>query len=155
MAGEGSYARAWKAATEMAAPRKRPSGALDDEIAGKAKRKTTRTKQQTTTRKVKKTEAAPCGTKRSPVEGTRPESQLDLVRTLIRKFSEQLTREDGAKGSLGDLLKLMQLEKELAPREEARELVVKWVAPWGKTTEEEEESSRTESECSTTSPTSP
>lgn len=58
-------------------------------------------------------------------------TQLKLVRKLIEKISQELTCKDNAKGTLGDLLKLMQLEKELAPVDGgAKEIVVKWVAPW-------------------------
>jgi hypothetical protein len=53
--------------------------------------------------------------------------QLALVRRLIRRFETKLATTD-MKASLGDLLRLMQIERELAPVE-PREIVVRWVDP--------------------------
>jgi hypothetical protein len=60
----------------------------------------------------------------------RVRDDLAMVRKLIDRLSESLTAEGNVKGTLGDLMKLMQLEKEMAPQKERRQITVKWVAPW-------------------------
>jgi hypothetical protein len=57
-------------------------------------------------------------------------NDLAMVRKLIDRLSESLTTEGSMKGTMGDLMKLLQLEKDLTPQRERRQITVKWVAPW-------------------------
>lgn len=53
--------------------------------------------------------------------------QLQLVRQLIAKVGGEFVT-GSPRASLGDLLRLLQMEKDLAPAE-AKEIVVRWVDP--------------------------
>jgi hypothetical protein len=51
-----------------------------------------------------------------------------LIRDLIQKISEQIQGSDKAGGSVADLTRLLQMEKELAPRR-PRTITVVWEKP--------------------------
>ena len=53
------------------------------------------------------------------------ERTLDLIRRLIKKLEEQINVPE-AKGTVGDYIKLLQLQKELEQRR-IRRIEVKWV----------------------------
>ena len=63
-------------------------------------------------------------TKNKP-EGARPDA--GIVKKLLRKVEKQLS-EDEVKASLGDYIRLVQLQKELE-EEQPREIKVTWVEP--------------------------
>lgn len=104
---------------------KKEAGERTDQPRKKATRKSaakgskSRTRKKEEAKTGQETEAAPA----------REEGQLDLIRRLIERLSSQLTSSENSKGTLGDLLKLLQLEKELTPQQH-RELVVSWETPW-------------------------
>lgn len=58
----------------------------------------------------------------------RQASHLAVVRELIKSFMSDIRSGNNVKGTVGDLLRLMQIEKELAPPED-HEVVVRWVDP--------------------------
>ena len=70
--------------------------------------------------KKKETEAA-------PVETATEESQVRLVKKLLKQVERKLSEND-VKVTLGDYIRLVQLEKELE-EDEPREIKVTWVNP--------------------------
>lgn len=76
----------------------------------------------------KKTEGV--GQKRTGSAGRRksgPKQQAQVVSTLLKKV-EQRFSEDEVKATLGDYIRLVQLQKELE-EDETREIKVTWVEP--------------------------
>ncbi|MBZ5604902.1 MAG: hypothetical protein LAO79_21610 [Acidobacteriia bacterium] len=65
--------------------------------------------------------------KAAPKRETRAKKQARVVHEIIERVEERLSR-DVAKASLGDYLKLVQLEKELEA-EDPPEIKVSWVDP--------------------------
>ncbi len=55
------------------------------------------------------------------------EPRSQLVRVLIEKYQVKLL-EDG-KATLGDLVRLLQLERDLVSGEQPKEVIVRWVDP--------------------------
>lgn len=62
-------------------------------------------------------------------------SRLEAVKRAIRAAEKQF--EEGGKASVGDFIRLVQLEKEMEEQEEARpkEIVVRWIDPPSKSGE--------------------
>ena len=56
-----------------------------------------------------------------------PVDQLGLVRRIIAKCSDALDGEEAPKATIGDLIRLFALEKELAGEVALREIKVRWV----------------------------
>jgi hypothetical protein len=56
-----------------------------------------------------------------------PKRQADVVRTLIENVEKKLS-EDAGKASVGDYIRLVQLQKELE-EEQPKEIKVTWVEP--------------------------
>jgi signal recognition particle GTPase len=81
-----------------------------------------RTQQQEPVRGKKKTESGKCAAQRA-----RAKSQKELVEGMIEKLEKKLTSED-VKPSVSDLIRLLQLDKELED-EQPREIKVSWVEP--------------------------
>ncbi|MBM3745328.1 MAG: hypothetical protein FJW34_05985 [Acidobacteria bacterium] len=67
------------------------------------------------------------GSSKRTAEQARQESQKALVEEMIQKMKEKLTSGE-MKPSVGDLIRLLQLEKELE-EEQPREIRVSWVEP--------------------------
>lgn len=63
----------------------------------------------------------------SPTRPARRTSESELVDKVIKKIEEDLTQER-LKGSVGDLIRLLQLRKELN-EDEPKEIKVSWVEP--------------------------
>ena len=59
-------------------------------------------------------------------EKRRREEQLQVIDDILKNVEEKLTGKD-AKATLGDYIKLMQLQKELDEDEQPREIRVTWV----------------------------
>ncbi len=59
-------------------------------------------------------------------EKRRREEQLKVIDDILKNVEEKLTGKD-AKATLGDYIKLMQLQKELDEDEQPREIRVTWV----------------------------
>jgi hypothetical protein len=59
-------------------------------------------------------------------ERRRREAQLQVIGDILKNVEEKLTGKD-AKATLGDYIKLMQLQKELDEDEQPREIKVMWV----------------------------
>lgn len=53
--------------------------------------------------------------------------RLALVRRILAKCTEALESESAPKATVGDLIRLLALEKELAGDETLREIKVRWV----------------------------
>ena len=59
-----------------------------------------------------------------------PINRLRLVRQMIRQYTDQLSVKDGPKSGVGELIRLIALERELAGEtENVREIKVTWVEP--------------------------
>jgi hypothetical protein len=56
-----------------------------------------------------------------------PIDQLTLVRKIIAKCSDALDSAEAPKTTIGDLIRLFALEKELAGEVALREIKVRWV----------------------------
>ena len=67
---------------------------------------------------------------------TGPRTQKTVVRDILNRVEDRLTKED-VKATLGDYIRLVQLEKELE-EDEPREIKVTWIEP-AKTESENEE----------------
>jgi len=63
----------------------------------------------------------------APTKPARRSSESELVEKVIEKIEEDL-RQRKLKGSVGDLIRLLQLRKELK-EDEPREIKVSWVEP--------------------------
>lgn len=59
-------------------------------------------------------------------------SPLKRVRELLKSVSEKITVDANTKVSLGDFIRLLQLERELAEEEQPSEVIVRWVEPSAK-----------------------
>jgi hypothetical protein len=68
------------------------------------------------------------GTRKRTAARLTEASKLRIVRGLIARLHERMEEEDGLKGSLSDLIRLLQLEKELAP-DRPHKITVQWVDP--------------------------
>ncbi len=75
----------------------------------------------------KRTEAG-ATTKASRAKPRRTRDKAAFVREVISKIEEKL-RKDDAKPSVGDFIRLVQLEKELEEEEQPKEIQVSWVEP--------------------------
>ena len=59
-----------------------------------------------------------------------PINRLRLIRQMIRQYTEQVSAEGGPKTGVGELIRLIALERELAGEtENVREIKVTWVEP--------------------------
>lgn len=56
-----------------------------------------------------------------------PRTQKTVVRRILKRVEDRLTKE-GVKATLGDYIRLVQLEKELEENE-PREIKVTWIEP--------------------------
>jgi len=61
-------------------------------------------------------------------QATRARGQARVVKALLDRVGKKLRQED-AKATLGDYIKLVQLEKELSEGEQPSEIRVTWVEP--------------------------
>lgn len=59
-------------------------------------------------------------------ENSNPRQIRGLVAELLKKMEAKLAKAEGI-GSVGDFIRLVQLEREMAEEEPAREIVVTWV----------------------------
>lgn len=69
----------------------------------------------------KKGVKAPAAAKRA-----RPANKAEVVRDLIGKVEKKLTSTGGVKASIGDYIRLMQLQKDLQD-EDVTHIEVKWI----------------------------
>jgi hypothetical protein len=73
--------------------------------------------------------SAPDGQKKNTSEKKKPEGarpQAGIVQKLLKKVEQRLSKDD-VKASLGDYIRLVQLQKELEDEEQPREMKVTWV----------------------------
>jgi hypothetical protein len=60
--------------------------------------------------------------------GGRVKGQIDLVKQVIAKLGKRLNDDEDLKGSISDLVRLIQLEKEMEEEMEVpHEIKVRWV----------------------------
>ena len=64
--------------------------------------------------------------KRNKTNGKEPKSRRELIRGLLQGLEERLQSEPG-KVSLGDYIRLLQLEREMEAEEPPKEIIVRWV----------------------------
>ncbi len=65
----------------------------------------------------------------------KPKGRAEIVRELLKKVEEKLSADPG-KATLGDYIRLVQLQKELE-EEEPRDITVQWVEAATETPERE------------------
>ena len=81
-----------------------------------------------TTGSKKSTKKSGNGVSQSKIATFRPSrSKPALIRKMIRTIEERLAK-DGIRATLGDFIRLLQLEKELG-NQKPKEIRVKWVEP--------------------------
>jgi len=67
------------------------------------------------------------GTAKSNIKsGEQPKSRRELIYGLLQGLEERLQSEPG-KVSLGDYIRLLQLEREMEAEEPPKEIIVRWV----------------------------
>jgi hypothetical protein len=72
--------------------------------------------------------ASPIGEAFFHIGGWRMKGQLDLVQKVIEKIGKKLQEDKDIKGTIGDLVRLIQLEKEIEEEiETPDEIKVTWV----------------------------
>lgn len=64
--------------------------------------------------------------KPNKTNGEEPKSRRELIHGLLRGLEERLQSEPG-KVSLGDYIRLLQLEREMEAEEPPKEIIVRWV----------------------------
>lgn len=64
--------------------------------------------------------------KSNKTNGEEPKSRRKLIRGLLEGLEERLQSEPG-KVSLGDYIRLLQLEREMEAEEPPKEIIVRWV----------------------------